>query len=692
MNENWNLNYYVVFKSEHYDIDTSCVIYNNFEKGNLYKDICFLHLFDKELIPLIAGYEYIEHLPRTLLDVFKLSDEEVLGGKDNPHKIKTFRSSELKKNEKIFHQDRPTLVIYDERCKEDVMLFFKNDIKPTLGFLSLKNLTTKNLKKNYTNLESKALTKLLNHKKATGYNGGTRRLVKVSKNIEVIDDELLTQLSLLFVAGQTNRVKKLNYEKLSFKEQKLMKEEYYDNSHTDEGEYKKNIVVVAPGISEIQQKYRMKKEELTKEEKKVLNIIGIHRAAAIDGTLIDLDVIPSELFECLQEIPIQGREKIYSTLKKIGKIFADFIGNDKVEALKSAKHITVFSDFPIGICILPETDIPLGFITPISHRQLTPLTDALTLELEGYNSGKVMNLLPSDSIKFLFVESIIADTKNNVEIVKILKDTYERLESKVENTNINVQYEQIKSTFELEKLLEEENRDANEKGIQVILVLSAHGICNNKGNYSAMKIGMEMKETFSKEFPFPKIVFLSSCSLSERSRGIVSVSDNIIRGRSVMALVTSQIPVDSVKNSSFLEIFIDELINIRKDFYVKDITLCDLFHMTLYKTLVKEIVDLLKCKEIDTSFIKDIVNEALNDKIKRNLNKPLDIIMKNVILYLKENLALKKDVKLEILEIAIKELGEVYEPFFYDILGQPEKIFLRSKYEDLIKKVCRGSR
>lgn len=49
--------------------------------------------------------------------------------------------------------------------------------------------------------------------------------------------------------------------------------------------------------------------------------------------------------------------------------------------LKRAKDITIFSDFPIGLAILENDEVPLQCYKNISYRPLTPLTRQLQLEL-----------------------------------------------------------------------------------------------------------------------------------------------------------------------------------------------------------------------------------------------------------------------------------------------------------------------
>lgn len=49
--------------------------------------------------------------------------------------------------------------------------------------------------------------------------------------------------------------------------------------------------------------------------------------------------------------------------------------------LKRAKDITIFSDFPIGLAILENDEVPLQCYKSISYRPLTPLTRQLPVEL-----------------------------------------------------------------------------------------------------------------------------------------------------------------------------------------------------------------------------------------------------------------------------------------------------------------------
>ena len=102
--------------------------------------------------------------------------------------------------------------------------------------------------------------------------------------------------------------------------------------------------------------------------------------------LVELPVAGKELFEKLNELEVnckQGTNNkyVHKTLRDIGKMFEGKLTQEQMWAVYMAKHITVFSDFPIGLAIIGNADTSLQCYKEISYRPLSPLTRCLQNEM-----------------------------------------------------------------------------------------------------------------------------------------------------------------------------------------------------------------------------------------------------------------------------------------------------------------------
>lgn len=71
---------------------------------------------------------------------------------------------------------------------------------------------------------------------------------------------------------------------------------------------------------------------------------------------------------------------IWKTFRDLGKLLGNCFNSFQIEVLKRAKDITIFSDFPIGLAIFENDEVPLQCYKSISYRPLTPLTRQLQLD------------------------------------------------------------------------------------------------------------------------------------------------------------------------------------------------------------------------------------------------------------------------------------------------------------------------
>ncbi|MGE7115159.1 hypothetical protein [Lysinibacillus sp. NPDC047702] len=173
-----------------------------------------------------------------------------------------------------------------------------------------------------------------------------------------------------------------------------------------------HLVITMPGIATKQSKYFNRSLNLPSIEKDIIEFIGYHRAIAKNALYIKLDKAPQELFDELLQLEVHckgnniSNKYIWRTLRRIGKIINNKLKNSSVDILTESSQITIFSDFPIGLAILPGCSAPLCCITPIIYRPLTPLTKAFQ-----YETIKENQIYFGLTCKILIIECIHKDDR-----------------------------------------------------------------------------------------------------------------------------------------------------------------------------------------------------------------------------------------------------------------------------------------
>lgn len=121
-------------------------------------------------------------------------------------------------------------------------------------------------------------------------------------------------------------------------------------------------------------------------------------------------------------------------MSDLGKLLSSCFNCFQIEVLKRAKDITIFSDFPIGLAILENDEVPLQCYKNISYRPLTPLTRQLQLELLKKNQvylGKKCKvaiaecIINNDENKYVYlisdlVRSTLIDMEKNMKVFQLL--------------------------------------------------------------------------------------------------------------------------------------------------------------------------------------------------------------------------------------------------------------------------------
>ncbi|MEK3923472.1 hypothetical protein [Paenibacillus sp. FSL K6-2393] len=673
-------NYYVVFKSNNNDLLSVSPIVNFTEfRKDQYKET--MHMLDPSLINIMPAVHYAMHLPRTGFDVLDLDEEMLLQFYDQPNNIIPFPSDFTGGLESI---DMPhaTLIIYEEGCEESAKII-EAKLGSELGIIGAADLSTETLKKHW-NLLWEAVRKE-NDKSVIDY-----------ENLELYDINKIDILPLVFYWNQFRRLKEvINAVKLSkdvlnkvaafhFKTHATLAtwREMIDNANGDpqnivESSYpsifKKNlqsvgvpVVITMPGIATPQVSHHGRSSKLPDNESQMIKLLGTHRAIARNAVHIELDTVPKKLFDVLNQLEINCKHPngtnsryVWRTLRNLGKILSNHLTKVQKDIILRASHITVFSDFPIGLAIFEGASAPLSCYKPISYRPLTPLTRAFQFEMSKkgqYYIGKKLKVIVAECLE---KNDDIRPYSDNIwsELQK-LGSQYETLE---------VIYKETETIQEL-KIFLNEHRDAG------CLIISAHGNYDTKSNMAGLCIGDDVWMASENDFTVPPIVLLSSCHVSPRGAGAVSVADLFLRN-GAMAVLGTFIPVNVHRNG--------------------------LLMVRLFLYIAETQIGIYKFKTLDEIWSHIISSNAINEIIEsnpslkrwampRNLREEFPLkefeqvrsvgklryphIYKDTLKVLSEML---KGERLENHLNEIKSLDNYFpESVFYQFIGYPENVLI----------------
>lgn len=542
--------YVILFKGKIEDIEPVLRISNMSELKSINKGR--MHLFDELLIPILPAIDYCLHMPRTEFDTYDTDTEVLDKAYDVPHEIIIMPEIGLFP----FHFSfQPTLIIYADDCSERA----KNEAKKLdaiLGTASVLDLSKELLIKQWNALfESRNLK-------------NSEKLTDIDKQY-LLEDEKQLLLPVLFTArqyGKADYVYNALFNSVHIfrtcadliwnqlvHHNALMSCKGFDGDNDiafrrmfsegmkrAEKNTRINVVITMPGVSHQQIKYGGLTTHLPDEEKKVIRQLGVHRAIAKEALLVELPVAGKELFEKLNELEInckQGTNNKYvnKTLRDIGKILEKKFTQEQLWAVNWAKHITIFSDFPIGLSIIGNADTSLQCYKEISYRPLSPLTRCLQTEMV-----KHQQLYYGKQCKIAFAECVLNDEQNR--FVRSCSDSivHSLKTISTENEKLQVLYCETLTIKDLKKFISD-NMDAD------ILHISAHGYYDRRSNMAGLMVGNEFWMADENDYRIPPVVILSACHVSPRGCGTVNVADLFIRAGAEAVLGTF-IPISAKRN------------------------------------------------------------------------------------------------------------------------------------------------
>lgn len=511
-----------------------------------------MHLFDDMLVPILPAIEYCLHMPRIETDTYDTPTELLDNAYDIPQEIIIMPEKEFLLCLLPF---QPTLIIYAANCDENAKQK-ANSCDTILGAVSIKDLSKDLLCKHWQILYEK-------------------RNIKNSDKLKDIDTQFLLTgdkqllLPALFTARQYERAdyvynkifnstnifetcaniiwkQRVHHNGLMHCENFVGEDTEAFRNLFEEGiqEAQKNtminVVITMPGVPQRQVKYGGLSKTLPTDEKTAIRLLGLHRAIAKEALLVELPLVGNELFEKLDELEINCKQKtnnkyVKKTLRDIGKILEKKLTQGQLWAINWANHITVFSDFPIGLAIIGEGDSSLQCYKEISYRPLSPLTRCLQTEMVKHRQ-----FFYGRKCKIAFAECIPNDAPNKLVRACSSGIIYSLNKIISENCNIEVSYCETLSISALKEFIAA-NTDAD------ILHISAHGYYKRRSNMAGIMIGNEFWMADESDYRVPPVVILSACHVSPRGSGSVNVADLFMRAGAEAVLGTF-IPVSAKRN------------------------------------------------------------------------------------------------------------------------------------------------
>lgn len=427
-----------------------CIIFDDIDiEKNWDENVEGIHSYNSNLKDQLDACWYIMHLPRTIYDLRNIHDAYWKCEVNKAHNI-IFLPSSIAKS---YEYQNVTLIIYIGNCENEVKSFCHQN-QSLLKYVNISQLNNDLLKKHWLQLGDK-----LNLHKG------------ISSQIRLLKSDEKNSLPLLFIEHYLNETddffEKFNSKFKYFSEcfwETLNLEAKLDKQGTENNivelfnhyraTIKLPISVTMPGLATAQEKNLSANTKTTFNEQDAIRLVGIHNAIAKDGFFLELSSLQPVLFSTLNEIesackyhgnPPNNRF-IWRKLRKIGKLLYDNMTEEQVIALLKASSIAAFTDFPIGLAILPNSNVPLSCYKSISYRHLTPLTSCIITELSGHSK-----IYLNKKCKILMIECLDENLKIRYYSDKYLRDGLIEIGYKYES--IEVRYKEVQTISDFNKAL-----------------------------------------------------------------------------------------------------------------------------------------------------------------------------------------------------------------------------------------------
>ncbi|MCR5730268.1 MAG: hypothetical protein K6G20_07935 [Ruminococcus sp.] len=670
------------------------------EKGrNPYN--CSTHLaFDSDMEEILPLIQYILQLPRGTVDLLEIDEETLSHCNIISHKIiiipDTLKDSDPQFWNAIIENTDGIFI-----C--DSVSSFLIDTKLLLGIHRSNELTNNLLKEQWKCAKSEL----------------DNTLDLIDYDPILIDDTHISCLPLLFLARQLkeeqeilkdifqsdfNNITHLCYKYLFYlivKQQSIISlEKEYSSVHSIENTEKTdemfhyvhdhlddhmniiasktravNTVISFTTISKRLKKLLGISSVIPLPEAKAVRLMGLHRAITENAHYIEINSQADKMYQILDEMEQQLKQPtgtnnphVWRMLREIGKQLSLLLTEEQLSVLKRSKSICAFSEYPLGLAILPNEEVPLCISHNVYNVPIIPLSRQITIELSG---PEFIALYRRCSI--LFIECVPNDESN-----RYVRGLSEQLASQIKHMaksvkNASYQYEEAQSTIELKRVL-----NKYPKGSIDILVLSAHGFYDTESNSSGLCIGEH--DTWmadEDDIRIPPVVILSACHVSPRGRNVINACDLLMRSGASVVLSTL-IPISVFRNTLIYSRIFTYLFETIKDSnkYKQYKTLADLWTGILATNAVNEII--VNSPKLQEWYLSENSNgiKRIEDFMLQRAKGRMrtQFIYSDTIAILKE--MLKEDGLCHNFDSVLKIEQCFPESFFYQMVGYPQNVLL----------------
>ena len=511
-----------------------------------------MHLFDDMLIPILPAVEYCLHMPRTEMDTYDVDTRVLDNAYDVPHNICIIPDTAP-----LIEQLMPqfTFIIYADNCLENVKKSAQSS-ENELSAMSVSDLSQESLKKHWELLFKKRTVQNVERLKDIEKQfllSGEKQLIlpalataRQYEKVEVVYNKVFNSVNIFETCADVIWNQLVHHNALmscsSFlgTDGDMFRKIFSEGEEQAKKTTRVNVVITMPGVPRRQVKMGGLNQELPVDEKKVIRLLALHRAIAKEALIIEIPLAGNVLFDKLNELEINckrgtNNKYVKKALRDLGKIFEEKLTKEQLWAINWAKHITVFSDFPIGLVVIGDADTSLQCYKEISYRPLTPLTRCFQNEM-----GKHGQIYHGARCKIAFAECIPNDSQN-----KWIRSTSEAIVHSLEkfsadNEKFEYAYAETLTVKALKDFISK-NSDAD------ILHISGHGYYDRRINMAGLMVGSEFWMGDDNDYMVPPVVILSACHVSPRGSGTVNVADMFIRAGAEAVLGTF-VPVDAQRN------------------------------------------------------------------------------------------------------------------------------------------------
>lgn len=635
------------------------------------------HIYDEMLVDALPALMYCLHLPRSGIDTVIKNPSVITSRTDLHHNIFIISSYP---SEDIFEHYPPTLFICEDTCYAEAYKL-SVDHSAYLGCIKFSSLSPKLIEEHWGEITQKVIN--------LGEKGEYRRLNVVP---QLFSEDEKSLLPIVFLTNETNDTKEvlniLRKNKHDFKlraiitqrqlanltvldkflsQGKELNEEMLVEVELQQAVQGFPLVITLPGTPRRGTAFgiRRRLSSLSLDEKSLINFLGLQRAVAIGGVWLEGNVLPTSFFRQLHMLEehfsaeYQNSKFIWGTLRKIGKEITYHFEVDQFENYMSGSSgITAFTDFPIGLAILPGFSDPICSLLPISYRPLTPLTSAFKY---GLNRPPIHYIGTGKGFNILILECLSPTEK----IRPASNWGWEKIRKTFETSDlVNVQYLEVYTIERMEEVL---NTISNID----VLVISAHGSYIGK-EIAGLKIGDETRVWLPIKGSYvPPVVILSACHVASKGRGAFTVSDAFINC-GALAVLGTLIPVSVTHNAEFTIRFFQYIQGILESENWGE-SLAQVLPRVISMNAVFEIINSTK-KLKKWAYIKRSNGKSPIEEYFERWQYEFGNNHRNTVSILKE--IVKGTEMEEYLESVLQSQGYYSESFFYIFSGYPENVII----------------